>query len=250
MNIIVLDTETLSIDHKLCYNIGYEIVSADENGFYTLESRDFVVREVYSNIPLFNLAYYAKNRPFFAQSLRNKTCKQKVYRNIMKAIANDVAEYEIEAVYAYNCNFDKEVIEYNCEYFHTENPLANIPFLDIRGYAHEFICGEEYKSFCESNQYFTEKGHYATSAETVYRYLFDNDFVEAHTALADAKIETQILDATICHGAVLGTNYTAKKGLWRNVRKPMKVVVDGETIFNGEIVKSIKSADCIRLYTK
>ena len=39
----------------------------------------------------------------------------------------------------------------------------------------------------------TKYGKDRHTAEIVYRYLFNNDFVESHTALEDCEIEYQIL---------------------------------------------------------
>ena len=53
---------------------------------------------------------------------------------------------------------------------------------------------DEYREACEENGWKTESGkYYKTSAETAFRFITGaTDFEEAHTALNDAEIETEI----------------------------------------------------------
>ena len=53
---------------------------------------------------------------------------------------------------------------------------------------------DDYKATCLRNGWQTESGKYfKTSAETAYRFAFGNmDFDEAHTAIDDADIESEI----------------------------------------------------------
>jgi hypothetical protein len=51
-----------------------------------------------------------------------------------------------------------------------------------------------YKKFCEDNNYLTKNNRPNCKAETVYRYITqNNDFVESHTGLEDVLIEAEIL---------------------------------------------------------
>ena len=66
--------------------------------------------------------------------------------------------------------------------------------MDILKLAREILkTDENYKIFCKENSYLTERGQNRYTAEVVYRYLFDRDFVEEHTGLADCLIEAQIM---------------------------------------------------------
>ena len=47
MNIMVFDTETISVNKPYCYNIGYIIYNTD--GGQVLCKRDFVVEQVWNN---------------------------------------------------------------------------------------------------------------------------------------------------------------------------------------------------------
>ena len=52
---------------------------------------------------------------------------------------------------------------------------------------------EDFKTFCERYELFTDSGNYSTTAETMYKYITNKiDFVEEHTGLSDVMIEKEI----------------------------------------------------------
>lgn len=57
------------------------------------------------------------------------------------------------------------------------------------------INNQRYKDYCLKNGFLTNSGtFFKTSAETTFSYLTENaDFIEDHTALSDAVIESEIL---------------------------------------------------------
>ena len=63
----------------------------------------------------------------------------------------------------------------------------------------EFACttifqSENYRALARQEGWITTAGNFQTSAEIAYRYLAPNwKFIEDHTALSDAEIETMIL---------------------------------------------------------
>ena len=69
------------------------------------------------------------------------------------------------------------------------------PMFDLWGLSCEYLLNnDEYKKACLLNGWQTESGKYfKTSAETTYRFITGNaDFDEAHTAIDDADIESEI----------------------------------------------------------
>ena len=101
---------------------------------------------------------------------------------------------------------------------------------------HQFVAEtSSYQNYCEEHQLFTDSGNYSTTAEALFRYITDNaDFEEAHTALADSVIETNILFFCLASGAVLGQHYKTKQSIRRNCIYTLDVI-DG---FTGEILLS------------
>ena len=74
------------------------------------------------------------------------------------------------------------------------------PLFDIWALACEYIMdSDEYRDFAFDEGLLTDSGkYYKTSAEVAYRFLSRNrEFVEAHTALDDAEIESEILASII-----------------------------------------------------
>lgn len=237
-NIIVLDTETTSLDKPFCYDISW-IVMDTETGEH-IDFKMNVVEQVWHNLPLFESAYYKEKRQKYVEMLRRHDAVMDKWGYIMRNLKQDIRKYDITAVYAYNSDFDDKVITFNCEWFKCNNPLDNIPIYDIWGYASQFITNQlKYKSFCETNQRFTDTGNYKGSAEVVYQYITMNpDFIEEHMGLFDSEIEADILWFCISnYEAKWNTGYKAVKILNRPVTHPFTIKVDGEEIYSGEYLK-------------
>lgn len=236
MNIVIFDTETTSLEKPFCYNIGYCVVDASSK--LVLVKRDFVVEQVWHNTMLFTTAYYAEKRPLYVSAMRAKATRMEKFGYICQQMVRDFKAFNVVGAYAYNSPFDDKVFQFNCDWFKCINPFDNIPIFDIRGYAHNFICDNYYKTFCEDYGKFTESGNYSTTAETVYQYLTcDPNFVEDHTALADSEIETMILLWCIAHGAELNHNYTVYRSIPRVVKKTFTVKYGNEVVYSAEVEK-------------
>lgn len=210
MNIVIFDTETTSLNKPFAYNIGYTI--ANENGEILLE-KDFVVEQIWHNLPLFSTAYFAEKRPIYVKSMRARKTVMKKYGAICREMWRDFKNYNVVCGYAYNSSFDIGVFEFNSNWYKCINPIENMNVYDIRGNVHQFIVNDDYKRFCETNEYYTDSGCYSSTAEIVYRYLFVKDFIEDHTALSDSKIEKDILFETFKRGAEIDKEYTTLRTL-------------------------------------
>lgn len=211
MNIVVFDTETTSLNKPFCYNIGYVILSDDGS---RLVEKDFVVEQIWHNLPLFSTAYYAEKRTLYVSAMRSHRTIMNKFGYICQEMIRDFSTFGVECAYAYNSSFDERVFDFNCDWFKCANPFDNIPIYDIRGNVHQFVINDQYKRFCEENEYYTESGCYSSTAETVYRYLMqDTNWNEDHTALSDSKIEAEILLFTLACGAKVGKGYDAVRSL-------------------------------------
>lgn len=236
--IMVFDTETTSAtEKKFCYNVGYTILDTDSRA--TLCKRDFVIEQVWHNVELFATAYYADKRPLYINAMRSRKATLDKWGYVMRRMAKDIRENKVEYAYAYNSPFDDSVFTFNCDWFKTNNPLENVPVLDIRGMVSEFITNtHDYREFCETYQRFTDSDNYSATAETVYQYVMqDSEFVEAHTALADSEIEAEILLTCLDLGAEVGKEYKVSRIIHRYPEQPLTIKVDGETIYKGTFRK-------------
>ena len=230
MNVVVFDTETVSLEKPFCYNIGYVIVNTD-NG-ETLVKRDYVVEQVWHNPMLFITAYYADKRDKYVAAMRSRKATLAKYGYICQAMIRDFIKYDVKGAYAFNSPFDDKVFTYNSDWFKCNNPFDNMPIFDIRGYVHQFMIDDNFKAFCDENGYLTETGNYSTTAETVYRYLTGNtEFIEDHTALSDSEIESDILLECIKRGASVNTTYEVKRSIKREVNKVL-TLIDKEENFH------------------
>ena len=99
------------------------------------------------------------------------------------------------------------------------------PMCDLWGLACEKLINiDKYRNYCLKNSLLTASAiYFKTSAETSFQYLMaQHDFIESHTALSDAEIESQILLKALKKGRVepmvtafpfrsLGTTYEYAK---------------------------------------
>ena len=248
MNIMIFDTETISLNKPFCYNIGYVIFDTDSHEVIT--SKDYVVEQIWKNKELFSTAYYADKRPLYVSAMKGKKAIKKRYWMIMDSLKKDIQKYKVVAAYAYNSPFDINVFKFNCEWFKTFNPLEDIPVFDIRGYVMNKIAfTNEYKAFCENNNYFTEANNYSTTAENIYRFITKNtNFIESHTALSDSEIELQILIHCLALGAKLNTEYKVYKSVPRRTLKHIKVFKNMTLVYESDYIKRINKKDEDSIY--
>lgn len=113
-----------------------------------------------------------------------------------------------------NCNYilksKRSNKKSNPEYL---NPIFKLrgqefPIVDLWDIACDrLINNQSYKDYCLKNNLWTNSiTYFKTSAETTYQYIMrDSEFIEDHTALSDALIESQILAKALKKGKVIPT---------------------------------------------
>lgn len=220
--------ENKGLYYPLIYDIG--IVITDRNG-RDLYRNSFIVDEIYNNDEYFKSAYYAEKRPYYDALIRDNLMAVRPWFWITQELVTLFKMYRVTHVCAYNAHFDfKRAFPFtnNFIYAHKRNNVedflsrwgksANIDttrlpwhkntlalrgnhykILDIWNAACDtFLNYKSYKDMAEDNGWLNAKGEYRTTAEYAYCYIQnDNTFSEAHTALADAEIETVILHKVI-----------------------------------------------------
>lgn len=222
MNVVIFDTETTSLEKPFCYNIG-AIGFNTETG-EKLFSHEWVIEQIWHNSELFSSAYYADKRPIYIDRMRARKIKMDKFGYVTQALYRLYKEFEIVGGYAYNAPFDEKVFNFNCEWFKCINPFDNVPIFDIRGYVHQFLAfSKEYQAFCEKYSLFTESGNYSTTAESVFKFFDNADFVEEHTALADSEIELKILQNCVERGAEWQTVYKTYQSIPRKIKKTLTI---------------------------
>lgn len=222
MKICVFDTETTSLEKPYCYNVGYLILDTESRA--CLVKREFVIEQIWHNLPLFNTAYYSNKRSIYVGALRARTIQMEKFGYVTRQMFRDFHNYNVERAFAYNSSFDEKVFNFNCDWFKVINPFETVPVSDIRGFVHNFLVDEVFRAWCEKNDAFTKSGHYSTTAETLTRYIrSDASFVEDHTALSDSEIEAEILLECLARGADLNENYQVKRSIERKVTRDFTI---------------------------
>lgn len=134
MKICVFDTETTSLEKPYCYNVGYLILDTESRA--CLVKREFVIEQIWHNLPLFNTAYYADKRSIYVGALRARAIRMEKFGYVTQQMLRDFRNYEVERAFAYNSAFDEKVFNFNCDWFKVINPFETVPISDIRGFVH------------------------------------------------------------------------------------------------------------------
>lgn len=191
-NIVVFDTETISLEKQFIYNLGYVVVAPDGT---RLRERNFVIRQIYDNKALFATSYYAQKRPLYTRMLKGRRTKKVSWGDACRLMCKDLKEFEVLDGFAFNSPFDVKAFYFNHLFYRNKRrPLDGIKVHNIMDYIGVFTQTEEYKSFCKENGFVCRNGRVKRTAESCYAFISDNPhYEEEHTALEDSRIETEIL---------------------------------------------------------
>jgi hypothetical protein len=220
---VVLDTETCPLDKDFegvdpnnmwVYDVGYAIV--DKRGKVYRE-RSFINADIFLNEKLLmNSSYYANKIPQYWEDIKSGKRVLTSFYNIRKTLLEDIAEFEVEEIYAYNMRFDYLSLN-NTERWLTKSQYRyfltkDLVICDIMKMARDVIAPmPTYKRFCEEHGYITKNNRVQLKAETVYKFITkDLDFIESHTGLEDVMIEKEIL--AYCYRQ----HKAMRKKLWEN----------------------------------
>lgn len=220
--------KNIAITKPLIYDLGWKIV--DRYGI-VYNRMNFLISEIFSVPSVFDTAYYAEKRPIYLEKLRKGEIVLTDWQTAMTAFIDDLAVVEAVGAYnsmfdykkaipftelyisqLYSPNFhnwlkwQSKSCEWLAEGGKVEGQQAfeesvfrfrgkAYPLFDLWGLSCQHILNcDEYKQMCIDNNWQTASGKYfKTSAETAYRFLSGKtDFDEAHTAIDDCDIETEL----------------------------------------------------------
>lgn len=221
-NIMILDTETVgTFGQPMIHDFGYVVI--DKN-FNILTKGRYLVRELHKqgNWILKTSDFYSDYSKDY--EIARKTEQVLPWREISKQVADVVRDYKVTTISAYNLQFDYKAIKYTDEMFNPQAHLSKVldrkktALLCMYNLACETILNtDEYRAFAEEHNIRSKSGkNIGTGAQACYQYITGNtEYIEKHTALADAEDEKQILEY-ICKN-VKGA--TLKYGLYYNCWK-------------------------------
>ena len=194
--ILILDTETTnSLDDALVYDLGY--IVADFNGTI-YHKGSFVIADIFLNKELMSVAYFNEKIPQYWKEIKNGERTLTSFNNVKWTLRHIMKKYNVKKVFAYNCNFDYCSLATTQRYITSSKWRYFFPygteFHDILALSRHVLKNDkEYRAFCKDNNYLTKRNANRYTAEIVAQYMFDKNFTEEHTALADCEIEYKIL---------------------------------------------------------
>ena len=234
----------IAIARPLVYDFGYTICDRMGNIY---EKKQFLIAETFSVPSVFNTAYYAEKRPIYLDMIERGEITVKPWNEVMNIWLHDIENIDGVGAFNSMFDFKKAIPFtelyirklYSKDYFEWEKIQRNLcynimmngprknknefdndgfvfrgkryPLFDLWGLATTHLLNNvSYKKNCISYDMFTNSGtFFKTSAESAYRYLCDKyDFIESHTALDDATIETFILSKIANrHAITMGIKY-------------------------------------------
>lgn len=220
----------LAIAKPLIYDIGWTITNRAGD---ILDSKQFLIAETFSVPAVFNTAYYKEKRPIYIEMLKRGETVIKPWREVINIFIKDMNNVDSVGAFNAMFDFKKAIpftdlyinMLYSDYYFQweeiqrksceriaheTSKNESNPDFdpdhflfhgrqydlFDLWGLAATHLLNNAtYKRECLNHKLLTNSGtFFKTSAESSYQYLCNKyDFIESHTALDDAKIETFIL---------------------------------------------------------
>ena len=230
---LVLDCETCNtIEQPIPYDIGWAV--CDKFG-RIYEERSFVVSEVFCGMrDVMKSAYYADKIPQYWEDIKNGTRQVLPMWKIRQIMREDLRNYKIKKVGAYNMAFDKRALN-NLMRWVSKSwcrwwfPFG-IEFFCIWSMACDTLLNRtSYIKFAIENGLISEADNVQTSAECTYKYITNKlDFVESHTGLEDVKIEVEIMAE--CYRQHKKMERVINPACWRKVQRKRKEL-DLKTVF-------------------
>ena len=248
------DKKKIAIAKPLVYDIGWTIANRTQG---IVKKCCYLVAETFCVPAIFNTAYYKDKRPKYLEMIANGEAEVKPWDEIMKIFLADLANCKYITAYNIMFDAKKAIPFtelyirnlYSPHYYEWENiqreSCRNIltqprrknendfdpehfifrgekyPMIDIWGIACKYLLNnEKYKKMCLTSGKVSPSGlYFSTNAEVTMQYLSKRfDFIEDHTALSDAEIETEILFTALKRGkAVQGIIYFPYKMLGETV---------------------------------
>lgn len=195
---LVLDVETAnSTEDALVYDLGYVVCDKKGNIY---EADSFIVSDIFfEEADLMKSAYYATKIPKYLEGIKARAFNVVTFKQAREQLLNAMKKYKVEAVCAYNANFDYTALNTTQRWLTKSKYRFFLPYgtkvYCIWHMACQLICTQKaYIKFCLENGFVSPSGNIKTSAETVYAYMTNNaDYDENHTGLEDVLIETKIL---------------------------------------------------------
>lgn len=204
---LVADGETVGLG-KRAYIFDFGYVIATRAGIKI--ERSFLIREVITNPRVMLGAFFneywrgmmgGKIFSDYIPMIARHEARIYSWRDVVATMREDMRVHGVDVFVAYNLGFDMRALATTHSWIgHSGKILEYKPdLLCLWEFACTTVCNTRLyhdvaRSHGVESGWITEANNVRTNAEKVYAFLTGNlDFVESHTALHDAQIETEIL---------------------------------------------------------
>jgi hypothetical protein len=228
---LTVDTETTGLGRRaFVFDLGYVIATRKA---VKLE-RSFLIREVITNPRIMLGAIFNDDwRAMFGGKIFRhyipaiNAGEEKVvsWHHAIETLREDMRTYNVDVLAAYNLDFDKRALG------HTQHFVCNGG--KVLDYRPDLLCLWDFScsTVCNTPLYHdvartiggdwvTDADNVRTTAEKVYAYLTgQHDFIESHTALHDAQIETVILQRLLAKKKPIPYNNPDLAHPWRRAQR-------------------------------
>ena len=248
------EKKKIAIARPLIYDIGWTVATRTHG---IMLKRNFLVAEVFSVPSIFNTAYYHEKRPKYIEMITKGEITVMPWNVIMDILIADLHNASYVCAYNAMFDFKKAITFteayvknlYSPNYYEWEDLQRNVcrfilskpnrkdnpdfdpehfifrgekyPMIDIWCIACKYLLNSNnYKKMCLESGKMSNTGlYFSTNAEVAMQYLSKKyDFIEDHTALSDAEIETEILFYCLKRGKIIvGIEYFPYKMLGETV---------------------------------
>lgn len=190
--ILLLDVETTN-ETKTIVELSGKIVN---NNLISILTFSYIIKETWDDKDLMSGIYATKDKVNeWTNNIRLGRSQVVSAKQLTTTLDNLVKKYNVKVISAYNLKFDLNAMIETFKHYNVYfNNMRNLQKLDLWLYAGEIFLKAKYVNYCVDRNYLTEKGNCITNAETVYRYISNDDtFIETHVAIDDVNIELEIL---------------------------------------------------------
>mgnify|MGYP001220284072 CR=1 FL=1 len=195
---LVIDTETANgLDFPLVYDFGMAVT--DKTG-HIYERFSYLIKDVFVlEKELMQSAYYAEKIPMYLEKIQAHEIGMIDFMRLKGLVYEVMKKHNISIVCAYNASFDRRALDNTLRYLTKSAKRFFMPYGTewncIQHMACQVIFTQKiYQKVAIRENWITPKGFLSTTAEVAFKYITGNyQFVEAHTALSDVEIETQIM---------------------------------------------------------
>ena len=195
MNVAIVDTETTK--NGYVYDLGVAIMNAATGEI--VATMNAIVKETFNDVSAMATSYYACKIPAYLESINAGELEVLPFSECFKRFGSLLESYNVRSVWAYNMAFDyrslnRTITELSNGFITCFFP-DNVTCYDLMSASVNIIGNtRRYQKWAIAHDYVTPTGRARVTAETMFRFISDDEsFIEDHTALSDAMIESDIL---------------------------------------------------------